>query len=163
VKIPAYVIAAALMSVTYALPQQATAHLEETEESTMLEELDEPCTPEEVILDIHVDNEVTFVSGGIGFCESQKMRRISQDYQLELLFLEKTAQRESFLAGVPVQITDSKGSLAIDTISKGPLLLAKMPAGRYIITASYDGIVRTHYLRIDDKHQRVVFSWRTQY
>lgn len=162
-KTPAYIVAAVLMLAPYALPQQAAAHLEETEESVMFEELDEPCTPDEVNLEIHVENEVTFVSGGIGFCESQEMRRISHEYQLELLFLEKTARRESFLAGVPVQITDSKGSLAVDTITKGPLLLAKMPAGRYVITATYDGIVKTHHLRIDNKHQRVVFSWRTQY
>jgi hypothetical protein len=163
VKTPVYIVAAVLMLVPYALPQQAAAHLEETEESVMFEELDEPCTPDEVNLEIHVENEVTFVSGGIGFCESQEMRRISHEYQLELLFLEKTTSRESFLAGVPVQITDSKGSLAVDTITKGPLLLAKMPAGRYVITAIYDGIVKTHHLRIDNKHQRVVFSWRTQY
>ena len=162
-KTPAYIVAAVLMLAPYALPQQAAAHLEETEESVMFEELDEPCTPNEVNLEIHVENEVTFVSGGIGFCESQEMRRISHEYQLELLFLEKTAMRESFLASVPVQITDSKGSLAIDTISKGPLLLAKMPAGRYVITASHNGIVKTHHLRIDNKHQRVVFSWRAQY
>jgi hypothetical protein len=163
VKTPAYIVAAVLMLAPYALPQQAAAHLEETEESVMFEELDEPCTPDEVNLEIHVENEVTFVSGGIGFCESQEMRRISHEYQLELLFLEKTTSRESFLAGVPVQITDSKGSLAVDTITKGPLLLAKMPAGRYVITATYDGIVKTHHLRIDNMHQRVVFSWRTQY
>lgn len=162
-KTPAYIVAAVLMLAPYALPQQAAAHLEETEESVMFEELDEPCTPDEVNLEIHVENEVTFVSGGIGFCESQEMRRISHEYQLELLFLEKTASRESFLAGVPVQITDSKGSLAVDTITKGPLLLAKMPAGRYVITASHNGIVKTHHLRIDNKHQRVVFSWRSQY
>lgn len=162
-KTPAYIAAAAFMLVTYALPQQAVAHYEKTEESAMYEEIDEPCAPEEVDLEIHVENEVTFVSGGIGFCESQEMRRISHEYQLELLFLEKTAKRESFLASVPVQITDSKGSLVVDTVTKGPLLLAKMPVGRYVITASYDGIIKTHHLRINDKHQRVVFSWRTQY
>jgi hypothetical protein len=163
VKTPAYIVAALFLLATYALPQQAAAHLEETEESLMFEELDEPCTPEEVDLEIHVENDVTFVSGGIGFCESQEMRRISHEYQLELLFLQKTAKRESFLASVPVQITDSKGSLVVDTVSKGPLLLAKIPAGRYVITAAYNGIVKTHHLRINDKHQRVVFSWRTQY
>lgn len=162
-KTPAYIVAAALMLAPYAVPQQAAAHLEETEESLMFEELDEPCTPEEVDVEIHVENEVTFVSGGIGFCESQEMRRISHEYQLELLFLEKTVKRESFLASVPVQITDSKGSLVVDTVSKGPLLLAKMPVGRYVITAAYNGIVKTHHLRINDEHQRVVFSWRTQY
>lgn len=126
-------------------------------------EVAEPCTPEEIQIELHMENEVTFVSGGIGSCESQEMRKIAKDYQLELVFVQKTATSESFLANIPVEVTDKKGSYVLDTITKGPFLLAKMPNGRYTVTATFNGEAKTQQVLITAKHQRVVFVWRVDY
>ncbi len=126
-------------------------------------EVAEPCTPEEIQIELHMENEVTFVSGGIGSCESQEMRKIAKDYQLELVFVQKTATTESFLANIPVEVTDKKGSYVLDTVTKGPFLLAKMPNGRYTVTATFNGETKTQQVSITAKHQRVVFVWRVDY
>lgn len=126
-------------------------------------EVAEPCTPEEIQIELHAENEVTYVSGGIGSCESQEMRRIAKDYQLELVFVQKTAMTESFLANIPVEIIDKRGSYMLDTVTKGPFLLAKLPNGRYSVIATFNGETKTHPISITSKHQRVVFVWRVDY
>lgn len=127
----------------------------------------EPCSEEESRLPEEVYSsegaEVIFVSGGIGYCESQAMQNASKEYPLELVFVQKTISHESYLAEIPVQITDAKGNLVLDTVTKGPYLLAKMPAGRYAITANLYDEVKTQHVTIAKKHQRLVFVWVADY
>ncbi len=127
----------------------------------------EPCTPEESRLPEKTYStewtEVVYVTGGIGYCESQEMRRIAREYPVELMFVRKTPESEHFLAEIPVTIKDVKGNLVLETVTKGPYLLAKLPPGRYVITGDYYGEVKTHHLTTSQKHQRVVFVWRANY
>ncbi|PKO51057.1 MAG: hypothetical protein CVU26_09040 [Betaproteobacteria bacterium HGW-Betaproteobacteria-2] len=129
--------------------------------------IQEPCSEEESRLPEEVYSsegaEVVFVSGGIGYCESQAMQNASKEYPLELVFVQKTISHESYLAEIPVKITDAKGNLVLDTVTKGPYLLAKMPAGRYAITANLYDEVKTHHVSIAKKHQRLVFVWVADY
>jgi hypothetical protein len=156
-KISVYLVSILMM---FGMLTPAWSQPAETEEEV---EVAEPCTPEEIQIEVHADNEVTYVSGGIGSCESQEMRKIAKEYQLELVFVQKTATAESFLANIPVEVIDSKGSYAIDTVTKGPFLLAKMPNGRYTVTATFNGETKTQQVSITAKHQRVVFVWRVDY
>jgi hypothetical protein len=127
----------------------------------------EPCSEEESRLPEEVfspeSTEVIFVSGGIGYCESQAMQNASKEYPLELVFVQKTAIGESYLANISLQITDMKGVLVLDTITKGPFLLARIPTGRYTITANLYDEVKTQHVTIAKKHQRLVFVWVRDY
>lgn len=127
----------------------------------------EACTAEESQLPEEVYSsegaEVIFVSGGIGYCESQAMQNASKEYPLELVFVQKTISHESYLAEIPVKITDVKGNPVLDTVTKGPYLLAKMPAGRYTVTANLYDEIKTQHVTIAKKHQRLVFVWVADY
>lgn len=127
----------------------------------------ETCTAEESTLPEEIYSsqgaEVIFVSGGIGYCEAQAMKNASKAYPLELVFVQKTISHESYLAGIPVKITDAKGNLVLDTTTKGPYLLARMPAGKYSVTANLHDEVKTQYMTIARKHQRLVFVWMRDY
>ena len=127
----------------------------------------DPCSEEESRLPQETYSsesaEVVFVSGGIGYCESQAMRNASKDYPLELVFVQKTASGENYLANIPVEVTDMKGNLVLDTETKGPYLLARIPAGRYTITANLYDEVKTQHVTIAKKHQRLVFVWLRDY
>lgn len=146
-----------LMFASFSLAQPAFAQSEDDAEVI------EPCTPEESQIELQVENEVTFVSGGIGLCESQEMQRIAKEYQLELVFAQRTPTTESYLANIPVEVVDREGSNAIDTITKGPYLLAKLPNGRYNVVATYNGITKSQLVSVTAKHQRVVFVWQVNY
>lgn len=121
----------------------------------------EPCSPEEIKLEVQTENAVTFVSGGIGICESQEMQRIAHTYQLALVFVQRTGNRENYLASIPIIITDSQGRRVLETVSKGPYLLANMPKGRYTVEASFNGEHKRQSLTVQSKHQRRVFVWQT--
>lgn len=148
-----------LMFASFSLAQPSFAQTEAEEDVEVVE----PCTPEESQIELEVQNEATFVTGGIGLCESQEMRRIAKEYQLELVFAQKTPTAESYLANIPVEVIDSKGSYVIDTVTKGPYLLAKLPNGRYNVVATFNGETKSQIVSVSAKHQRVVFVWRVDY
>ena len=138
----------------FSLPQAAWTG-EETEAV-------EPCTPEEIHIQLETQGEVSFVSGGIGRCEALEMQRVARDYPLELVFVKKTPSYETYLASIPVVVTDSKGNFILDAVTNGPFLLASLPAGRYEVSANYNGEVKAQRVTVGKQHQRIVFVWREQ-
>jgi hypothetical protein len=102
---------------------------------------------------------VSFISGGVGDDERQQIEKLFPDYPLQLLFASKGTPNE-YLADVKVQIKDQAGKPVLDAVSQGPFFLLKMPAGRYAISASYEGVVKQQSVQVTGaKSQRVVFVW----
>ncbi len=102
---------------------------------------------------------VSFVSGGVGEDELQEMKKLSPGYPLELLFVTKGEPQE-YVADVKVQIKDKDGKIVLDTMSQGPFLLAKMPPGKYTISADHDGTVKRQIVQVAGaKTHRIVFVW----
>lgn len=83
------------------------------------------------------ENGVAYLSGGIGKSEAQAMRAEAQHYPLSMTF--STGKNNEFLASVPVTIKDSAGKTVLNTVSEGPILLVKLPPGKYSVTAEAYG------------------------
>lgn len=79
---------------------------------------------------------VEYLSGGIGQTEAQQMKLAARDYSLSLLFATPSGQ---YLADVDVQLKDSKGARVMNVENTGPMLLVKLPPGRYQVEAAYNG------------------------
>lgn len=78
-------------------------------------------------------NGISYVSGGIGEAQQQELKAMRKDYNLLLTFaIEKSGE---YLADVKVRIQDAKGKKVLETVSPGPLFYAKLPQGKYRITA----------------------------
>ena len=101
---------------------------------------------------------VSFVSGGVGEDEERAIERLVPDYPLQLLFVTK-GEPNQYLADVKVQIKDKSGNVVLDTTADGPFLLAKMPLGKYSISADHEGAVKRQTIHVGGKAQRVVFVW----
>ena len=101
---------------------------------------------------------ITYVSGGIGKDESQAMKAEQQNYPLSLVFA--AGKRNEYLANVPVKIENRSGSTVLDTVSRGPIMLVKLPAGRYRIAAIRRGkaLQRSAVVKVRGDTQ-VVFHW----
>lgn len=77
---------------------------------------------------------VTYLSGGIGHDEALAMRRAAKHYPLSMVFSK--GKRGEFVADVNVTIKDKVGKTVLKTVSDGPIMLTKLPAGEYSVTAA---------------------------
>lgn len=115
----------------------------------------------EPILKPQTQGDVTFISGGVGADERNELQAIRADYNLSLLFsVQGTGE---YLSEVKVSITDSKGNTFLETVSDGPMLLAKLKPGRYNVTAELEGqIAQKKANVIGNKRTSLSFIWPQQ-
>jgi hypothetical protein len=103
---------------------------------------------------------VTYVSGGIGQEEAQAFEASAAQYPLALEFAIKHAPHAEYTAKVHVVVTDAQGTRVLDTHSDGPFLLAKLPAGRYTVTAERHQQTLTRIVHVaNHKPTHVMFLW----
>jgi hypothetical protein len=109
-----------------------------------------------------VQGQVRYITGGIGHDEALAFRQAERHYPLGLEFAIKAKPRNEYAADVAVVIRDAKGKTVLDTVSSGPFLLAKLPAGRYDLKAKRDDkTLERHATVIDAKPTHVDFLWRS--
>ena len=104
--------------------------------------------------------EVTYIMGGIGQTEADAIKHAAKYYPLELEFLLKAKPKAEYLSNVQVRIKDAHDKMVLNVNADGPYLLAKMPAGKYTISAERNGKVEHRQIEISaTDHRRVVFEW----
>ncbi len=107
-----------------------------------------------------VQGNISFVTGGVGEDEAAMLKRAAAGYPLQMQFVQKAWPRDEFLADVKVRIRDRSKNVLLDTVSQGPFLLARLPAGTYQLEAEHEGVVKRQTVSIRaGKHERAVFVW----
>jgi len=112
-----------------------------------------------------VQGNVRYVTGGVGFDEAEAMRQAASHYALAIELAAKPIPRDSYprdvyLANVRVDIRDQQGQTLISTTTDGPLLLATLPPGRYIINAEVGGVSQQKSVAVGTgSSQRVLFEF----
>src|SRR5436305_956162 len=90
----------------------------------------------------HTQNEVTYVSGGVGEEQQEQMQQLAQQgYTLKLVFAEKGTG--AYVADVRVIVADANGRTLLDTVADGPAFYARVPEGDYRVTVEYRGTRQT--------------------
>ncbi len=108
----------------------------------------------------HKMGKVTYLTGGVGQAEADAIKHVAKYYPLELEFLLKAKPKNEYLSDVKVRIKDAHDKMVLSTTADGPFLLAKMPAGKYTVSAERDGNIEHRQIEIAAKeHRRVVFEW----
>jgi hypothetical protein len=103
---------------------------------------------------------VRFLSGGVGEDSVAAFKQAAAKYPLELQFVQKATPKDEFLAGVKVTIRDGSQKVILDTVAKGPFLLAALPAGKYQVEADSNGVLKRQTVDIQaGKHERTVLVW----
>lgn len=104
------------------------------------------------------ENGVTYVVGGIGHDESAAMKAAEKSYPLSMIFY--AGKDNEYVADVKVAIKDKAGKTVLDTRADGPIMLVKVPAGRYTITADRNGKTLHHTVQVGAKlHKEADFHW----
>jgi hypothetical protein len=102
---------------------------------------------------------VSFITGGIGLDESSAIKTAEKNYALSLLFVQ--TKRGEYLSDVRVSIQDKAGRIVLEADSDGPILLAKLPAGTYKISAEHDGKALSRTVQVGAKGvTRAAFVWQ---
>jgi hypothetical protein len=101
---------------------------------------------------------VSYVTGGVGLDESAAIKAAEKDFALSLTFT--ATKRGEYLSDVKVSIKDKAGKTVLEAVSDGPMLLARLPAGAYKVSADYDGKAQVKTVRVEAKGvTRVAFVW----
>jgi hypothetical protein len=96
------------------------------------------------------------VSGGVSLNSRDAMRVSEKDANLKLVFALNTG---NYVSDVQVKVVDSKGNVVIDDVSNGPWVLAKLPAGTYTATATYNGKPVTQKISVGKGLKTTQFRW----
>lgn len=104
------------------------------------------------------ENGISYMSGGVGEAESSAMKKEARHYPLSMVFSAK--KDNEYLADVHVHIKDKAGKEVLSTVSDGPIMLVKLPAGKYRVAAEVKGKTLHRAVRISAKgEEQLNFHW----
>jgi hypothetical protein len=89
---------------------------------------------------------VSYLSGGIGLDESDAIKAAEKDFTLSLLFAQ--TKRGEYLSDVKIGVKDKAGKTVLEAITDGPMLLARLPAGEYKVSAESEGVTQVKTVRV---------------
>jgi hypothetical protein len=108
------------------------------------------------------ENGVTYLCGGVGLDEAERMKREARNYSLILTFI---ARDGSYLADVNVDIVDEHGRSLLKVSCGAPMMLVDLPkSGNYRIQAEIGGNIVSRTSRIIPKQngRPVTLVWPPQ-
>jgi len=101
---------------------------------------------------------IPYLSGGIGQDEQEAMKAAATRYDLLLTFVESGSG--AYISDVRVAIDNRLGERVFEISTDGPLLLVKLPVGRYTVSALNGEHLLSRKVNISGKlPTRVVLQW----
>lgn len=99
---------------------------------------------------------VSFVSGGVGVASEQRLNAMEGRFNLKLVF---TLTEGNYLADVGVVLKNAAGKNVVEHVAEGPIFLAKLPAGTYSVSTSYNGKTQSRTVKIGERLRTEYFRW----
>jgi hypothetical protein len=106
------------------------------------------------------ENGITYLSGGFDQEEALAMQAEARSYPVSLVF--SAGERKESVADVKVTIKDAAGKLVLDTYATGPIMLVRLPAGQYTISAQKstpDALLERSVQVAGRSAERLDFHW----
>ncbi|BDD94281.1 hypothetical protein PanNE5_37210 [Pandoraea sp. NE5] len=104
---------------------------------------------------------IAYVSGGIGLDEANALKLAAARYPLELEFARKATPQNEYVSDVGVVIKNQAGKSMLKATSDGPYFLAKLPEGKYTVSAERHGDMQQRVVQIRaHQHARLIFVWQ---
>jgi hypothetical protein len=83
--------------------------------------------------------------GGVGIESEAQLRAREKDFNTKFVF---TAREGDWVADVALKVISANGAALIDQTIAAPILLARLPAGRYTAKMTYQGQMQTRKFRV---------------
>ena len=100
---------------------------------------------------VTVAADVPVITGGVGVESSEALRPQQSNFNLKFVF---TFLEGDYIADVNVKLADAGGRVVLEILVEGPILMARLPAGNYVATLTYEGVTQTRKLVLRDKSLR---------
>ncbi|OHC70197.1 MAG: hypothetical protein A2045_01410 [Rhodocyclales bacterium GWA2_65_20] len=98
-----------------------------------------------------------YLDGGVGEEERAQLLARENDFNLKLVFAEKSG---AYLADVELAVVDAKGQTVLEIKSAGPIVLAQLPAGSYRVKALSNGQMEQKSAAISGRgRSALIFRW----
>ncbi|KHF26674.1 hypothetical protein JV46_23800 [Solemya velum gill symbiont] len=104
-------------------------------------------------------HDTTYLTGGIGASEQEYLesKEVRQQYNLEILTASK---KGSFISMARARVATAGGTVVLDVVMDGPVLLARLPQVKYRVDVIVNGVGQVRDVSLTDKGlQRVVTHW----
>ncbi|ABX19531.1 carboxypeptidase regulatory-like domain-containing protein [Burkholderia multivorans] len=102
-------------------------------------------------------NGVAYITGGIGEDEVTAFRDVAPRYNLRIMFASKAGH---YLSDVDVTLSSGKSTL-LDVHTSGPFLFARVPPGRYTVSAHDRAVQEVRHVVVPARGGvEVRFYWR---
>ena len=101
-------------------------------------------------------NNVIFMTGGVGIVERAKMRIMAETYNLKIVLADVSG---AYLSRVPVAIFEEDGNKLLDIVTNGPWLYARLPDGKYTIKAAFKGNEKKRIIQMNHEFNVTMFHW----
>ena len=101
---------------------------------------------------------VSAIAGGVGINARAKLSdEALPEHNVKMVFALSTG---NYVADVAVTVKDQSGRPVVEGVANGPWLYARLPAGRYTATATYNGETVTERFNVGRSGQRTaIFRW----
>lgn len=98
----------------------------------------------------------SYISGGIGTDEVQRIVAREKEYALKLVF---TLVEGNYVSDVMVALKKPGGGALLTFDAQGPIALINAPPGLYVVEATYGGKMQARNLRIGPRLRTEYFRW----
>ena len=108
-------------------------------------------------LEVQQQNGISFVSGGVGDEQQDVLDSVVGRFNLKVTLARQDGK---YMGSSALRIEDQRGSDLLQTESKGPLFLAKLPAGTYTVHASAEGRSFSRKVTVPSAGlEQIVLTW----
>ena len=97
-----------------------------------------------------------YITGGVGLGERARFKAREKEFNLKVA---STLHEGNYVSDVDVAVKDAGGKSVLALTTQGPLVLAKLPRGSYVVQATYDGKTQTRRVNLGNSLQTVMFRW----
>lgn len=130
----------------------------------MIAALSAPVAQAQTLPQVRSQGAIEYVTGGVGKDEADALKQASGDYSLMLELASSGPTPEgrttgAYVSDASIVIRDAQGREVLNTRTDGPLLLVRLPAGKYSITADWNGVRKQAAFDLGATRRHIVFDF----
>jgi hypothetical protein len=105
---------------------------------------------------VETAGDIVYVTGGVGQEERDALKKIEKQFNLKLVFARKDG---AFVSDVAVAIKTPSGKEVLVDQAQGPIFMAKLPAGTYVVEATFEGNTMKRKVTVGKGLKTELFAW----